>query len=389
MPRFSWLYFVALASLGWALIYFDRMMFTPIMGTLSESYGLSVEDLGLVFSLFFLGYTLLQIPGGLLGDRWGTRQVIELAFLGMALVSVLSGFFTTFGAFVVLRFLSGAFEGLFYGPLFAVSTHVIPTHRKVLATTLINSGMSIGIILGTTLPVWMVGKGWSYQWLYAVVGGGALALWLSLRAVLPVVRQQPKPLRFTMTRPLARVFLVLFASLYGFFTVLTWLQQYLSQEKLLDTATVASAMMLISVVSIVSSLVFSYLVDKFQAPRAVTMLLLLMSAVSLLGLVYAHTPETLMWMVLLYGLFGKMALDPILIIMVGLSRGESSLSTTLSIFNFAGLLSAVVAPYIGGKLYALTGTLDWAYLLCALLLLLALIPAMGFRLALDPEKTTP
>ena len=71
MPRFSWLYFVVLASLGWALIYFDRMMFTPIMGTLSESYGLSVEDLGLVFSLFFLGYTLLQIPGGLLGDRWG------------------------------------------------------------------------------------------------------------------------------------------------------------------------------------------------------------------------------------------------------------------------------------------------------------------------------
>ena len=113
-----------------------------------------------------------------------------------------------------------------------------------------------------------------------------------------------------------------------------------------------------------------------------------MSAVSLLGLVYAHTPETLMWMALLYGLFGKMALDPILIIMVGLSRGESSLSTTLSIFNFAGLLSAVVAPYVGGKLYALTGTLDWAYLLCALLLLLALLPAIGFRVESFVKSTT-
>lgn len=382
MPKkdYGWLAASLVFSLGWAVIYFDRMMFTPIMDSLAADYGLAASDIGFVFSLFFLGYTLLQIPGGILGDKIGVGRVIHLTFLGMAAISLMNGMFSSFIVFLILRFLAGAFEGLYYGPQFSLSSSTINLRYRVFATTIINSGMSVGIILGTTLPVALVASGFDYKWLYAVVAAMSLSMGLLLKKFMP--RAPEKAVKETLFKPnkeLLIIFFVSFCSLYCFFNILTWLQHYLAKEKFMDAETVAACMMLISGTSIFSALVFGRLIDKFNAIKKFTIGLIILAAASVVVLVNAPDSSTAVWAVAAYGAFGKMALDPILIIAVARANKDSSLSTTLSVFNFVGLVSSVIAPFTGGLILKYTGSLDWSFYLSALILCAALAGSFMFR----------
>lgn len=374
-----WLTLSLIFSFGWAIIYFDRMMFTPIMDTLVHEYGLTASDIGIVFSLFFLGYTLLQIPGGILGDKVGINKIINLTFIGMAFVSLLSGLFVSFAAFMVLRFLAGAFEGLYYGPQFALSSITLEKKTKVFATTIINSGMSVGIILGTTLPLFLVHQDINYKWLYGAVAFFSIVMLVLLKRFIPVVENHGKAALFKPNKQLIKVFFVSFCSLYCFFNILTWIQHYLAKEKLMDASTIALGMLLISVVSIFSALIFSRLVDKFNAIKPFTFLLLALTIVSVIALTLSTSSAFILAMIIAYGAFGKMALDPILIIAVAQANKDSSLSTTLSIFNFVGLLSSVIAPFVGGQILKYTGSLNGSFYFSAVLLAVALIVTCFFE----------
>ena len=386
---FSWLTLSILFSLGWALIYFDRMMFTPILSTLANDYQLNSSALGNVFSLFFLGYTLLQIPGGILGEKLGSNKVIYITFLGLAIISLLNAGLESFVLFLVLRFLAGAFEGLYYGPLFALTSKTIPLKHKVFATTLINSGMSLGIVLGTTLPLAIVGQGLSYRWLYIVVVIGALLLAYLLTRTMPSVPHVQTPIRFHLNRPLLIIFFVSFCSLYAFFNLLTWLQLYLLDEKALSAGWVATAMSLISVVSFASSLLFARIVDRYKVNKPMMLVLLACAAIALLAITLTRAPVILFAAIIAYGVFGKMALDPLLIIAVAKANACPSLSTTLSIFNCVGLLSSVIAPSVGGYIQMVTGSLAGSFYLSALLLVVSFFLLLTFYKDNTTESITP
>ena len=74
-----------------------------------------------------------------------------------------------------------------------------------------------------------------------------------------------------------------------------------------------------------------------------------------------------------YGLVGKLALDPILIAFLAENTPRSMYSRAYGYFNFAGMLSSIFAPYITGALADATGALEAGFYLSAVLLLIGAI----------------
>lgn len=67
--------------LGWlclaaALAYVHRAAIGVARAAIGADLDLTDQQLGYVMSAFFLGYSLFQIPGGLVGDWWGTRRAL-------------------------------------------------------------------------------------------------------------------------------------------------------------------------------------------------------------------------------------------------------------------------------------------------------------------------
>jgi MFS family permease len=92
------------------LTYFDRVCIVRAQEDIKADLGLGNERMGLVFSAFWLAYALFELPGGWLGDRFGTRPTLTRIVLAWSLFTALSGSATGFSSLLVSRLLFGAGE---------------------------------------------------------------------------------------------------------------------------------------------------------------------------------------------------------------------------------------------------------------------------------------
>jgi ACS family glucarate transporter-like MFS transporter len=150
--------------------YIDRVNISIAGKELMPVFGLSGVQMGAVFSSFVLGYALFQIPGGWLGDRWGSRRVLTLAVLWWSLFTVLtakadhlffSGLLGVLGSLILIRFLIGVGEAAAL-PNFnrTVANWLAPTERG-LGMGVSIGGIGLGSAMTPPLVAWlMVQYGW-------------------------------------------------------------------------------------------------------------------------------------------------------------------------------------------------------------------------------------
>jgi MFS family permease len=138
----------ALLVFGWIGNYVVRMAFAPLLEPVMAEFGLSHAGAGLLFSIFFYGYMTMQIPAGLLGDRFGRKRVLVAGILLVAGATVLHGLAPTLFVLALARLLSGLAQGMYFAndrPIIAAAT---PPDRLALGQGVSFSGLGLGNALG-------------------------------------------------------------------------------------------------------------------------------------------------------------------------------------------------------------------------------------------------
>ncbi len=82
MVQQRWLRIIPLALIMYTVAYIDRTnvnrILDPKISSLMHDFGMNEEMKGQAAGIFFFGYMLLQIPGGLLASRWSARKTISI-----------------------------------------------------------------------------------------------------------------------------------------------------------------------------------------------------------------------------------------------------------------------------------------------------------------------
>ena len=141
-----------------------RAITATLAPTLSQEFGLSASDLGLLAGGYFLGFSVTQLPMGTWLDRHGPRKVI-LYFLGIAVLgSLASSISTNFPGLLAARILCGAgVSACLMAPLTGYRRW-FDASTLMRATSWMMMTGSLGMV-ASTLPV---------QWLMPVTGWRAL-----------------------------------------------------------------------------------------------------------------------------------------------------------------------------------------------------------------------
>ena len=155
---------------------------------MAPAVGLTMTAMGAITAWGFqLSYALMQVPGGLFGERFGVRTALTLAMLGCALASLTSGLMPAAGATGTLigtRVLLGVSQAaVFPVAALAVSQFVEPGHRTR-ALAMVISASSLGAAIAPLLmaPV-MERFGWRAVFLVSAALGATTAV--ACRAILP------------------------------------------------------------------------------------------------------------------------------------------------------------------------------------------------------------
>jgi sugar phosphate permease len=88
--RFRWLIFSILA-LAYFFVYFHRLSLSVVADSLVKDFDTSASTLGLLGSIYFYCYAVMQLPAGLLSDSVGPRRAVTCFLILAAAGSVLFG----------------------------------------------------------------------------------------------------------------------------------------------------------------------------------------------------------------------------------------------------------------------------------------------------------
>jgi MFS family permease len=178
--------------------YLDRINVGFAALQMNAALGFSNVTYSFGAGIFFLSYTLLEIPSNVILARVGARRWIARIMISWGLVSAGMMFVRSATAFYVLRFALGAAEAGFFPGIIYVLTRWFPTRDRARAiagfmTAVVIAGIIGGPMSGVLLSLDGVGGLAGWQWLFLVEGLPAIALGFVVLRVLP---EQPSEARW-------------------------------------------------------------------------------------------------------------------------------------------------------------------------------------------------
>ena len=113
----------------------DRANISIAAPVMMRELGWSEALFGVIFSAFLWGYTVVQLPGGYIADRYGGKMIPYLC-LGWSIATLLTPLgASAFWLMLVLRFLVGAFEAPIVPAMSITNAAWVPRHELARAQT--------------------------------------------------------------------------------------------------------------------------------------------------------------------------------------------------------------------------------------------------------------
>jgi sugar phosphate permease len=170
--------------------YLDRVNVGFAALQMNAAIGLSDVTYSLGAGIFFLSYTLFEVPSNIILSRVGARIWIARIMITWGLVSASTMFVRSATAFYVLRFALGAAEAGFFPGIIYCLTRWFPSTARARAiagfmTAVVVAGVIGGPLSGFLLSLGGVGGLAGWQWLFVLEGLPAVLLGFVVLLVLP------------------------------------------------------------------------------------------------------------------------------------------------------------------------------------------------------------
>lgn len=160
----------------------DRTAMTVALPFIRKDFHLTAVESGFVISAFFASYSIAQIPGGLLADRFGVRKVATAALLWWSIFTGVTGSVATFLQMLVARFLFGLGEGVFPICTFKTVATWFPKRSRGTANAIMLSSSRLGAAIAPIPVIWIISHagGWRSAFLMLCIPGLLIAalFWL-------------------------------------------------------------------------------------------------------------------------------------------------------------------------------------------------------------------
>lgn len=140
-----------LLGVGILINYFDRVNISVAAPQLQQEFGLTPAELGLLFSAFFWSYAILQVPVGMVLDRFGVMTVSRVGAFLWGVASGVIVFATGFGTIFGARVLLGVAEAPAFPANSKATGYWFPRSERSLATAIFDAAAKFSNVIGVPL----------------------------------------------------------------------------------------------------------------------------------------------------------------------------------------------------------------------------------------------
>ncbi len=360
---------------------------------------------GLGAGIFFLSYTLLEVPSNLLGARFGARVWIARIMFTWGVLSSAMIFVSSPASFYVIRFLLGAAEAGFFPGVILYLTQWFPQRERARAVGLFMTATAMAGVIGAPISsallrldgTWGL-QGW--QWLFLIEGLPAILL---VPVVLSYMTERPADAKWLNTAERewlvremeaeqtqsaqnivtlraalgsARLWIVslpYFCIVIAFYGISFWLPQLLQSMSSLGSATIVLLSALPYVAATVGLVVVGSRSDRRRERRWHVAISCLIGATGFVLTALAPATPAIALATLSIAAFGIWGtLGPFWAIPTAMLRGTAA-AGGIALVNSIGNVGGFVGPYLMGWIRNATGGFTAGLLTLAAILVLGAV----------------
>jgi MFS transporter, ACS family, D-galactonate transporter len=395
----------ALLGVGVLINYFDRVNLSVAHEALHAEFGLSNETYGYLLSAYVWTYAALQLPIGVMLDRFGVRLVGRISAFLWSVASFAAAAAPTIGSFFGARLLLGIGEA----PTFPANAKAIgywfPGQERSLATALFDAAAKFASAIGVPLiGALLIGFGWRIS--FALTGVVSFLYFLAFYFVyrdpqddpglsaeeLQFIRQsdtasqvhtgegKSAPLGYLIKQPKVLGLVTgFFAYNYCFYLFLTWLPSYFSALHMNLQHSIAFTSVPWVVGTITDLAVGGWLVDALiqrghdqSTVRKVVLIGGTVLGLAVAGAMFTQDPfVAAFWISVSLG--GLSAAAPVGWSLPSLIAPRDSVGKVGGILNFGNQLAGIIAPIATGYFAGPTNSFPRAFAAAAVVLVLGII----------------
>lgn len=195
-PRLAWTVW-GLGALLYFVAFYQRVAPAVLTDRLMADFALGGAALGNLSAFYFYTYVAMQVPTGILADRWGPRRLLTLG-AGVATVgTALFAWAPTLAWAGAGRLLIGASVAVAFVCMMKLATHWFTPRQFTLATGM---ALFVGVVGGVTAGVPLRALVEVFSW-RTVMAASAIATAILTFAIWKTVRDDPKELGYTSHFP--------------------------------------------------------------------------------------------------------------------------------------------------------------------------------------------
>ncbi|SHE92913.1 Sugar phosphate permease [Seinonella peptonophila] len=354
---------ITLLFTTWMVGYLDRLAINTAIIPIAKEFSLNEVESGLILSAFFLSYTLMQLIGGWLADRFDVRWLILLSVIVWSLFTGLTGLATSFLGLILIRILFGVGEGTFPSASTVIIIHLFQPDERARAKTSVLSGTTAGTLLGTFVSASLIlSVGW--RGMFYLLGLLGTILVLCFCFMFQDMKPQSVPLKKHEPYPFQQIFrspmlVYILSSWFCWNIVLwgmnSWMPSYWVKVRGLNLMEMGTVSIIPALAGMIGMIGSGWVLDRWLKGRESLLGAgaAIVACISLLGLLFANSD----WIALLFqtvvAFCGSCVSATIFVYPIKYVAQQIAGSVT-GLINFGGMAAAAISPTIFGYLVKIT-----------------------------------
>ncbi|WP_316169074.1 MULTISPECIES: MFS transporter [unclassified Bradyrhizobium] len=153
-----WKRLIPASMVVYIISFMDRTNISYAFAGIGQEFHVSNADQGFAGGIFFIGYTLFQIPGGWLATRWSAKKSVGVMILLWGAAAIWCGLSRSFNELVLARFVLGIAEGGVWPAILVLINNWFPVSERARAYGFWMTNLAIASIITQPLSGFIVGS---------------------------------------------------------------------------------------------------------------------------------------------------------------------------------------------------------------------------------------
>ncbi|WP_368884983.1 MFS transporter family glucose-6-phosphate receptor UhpC [Providencia vermicola] len=172
---------------GYATYYFTRKSFNYVMPEMIKDLGISISDVGILTTAFYLVYGISRFASGIMSDTSNPRFFMGVGLIITGFINIFFGMSSSLWLFTFFWVLNAFFQGWGWPPCSKSLTSWYSRNERGLWWSICNTSHNVG---GAIIPLLAGGLAVHYGWRYGMYIPGIIAIVVGLFVCL---RLRDKP----------------------------------------------------------------------------------------------------------------------------------------------------------------------------------------------------